>query len=110
MRVDVLEMTLFLVMSALKEGGSPGNEASILKIMATETAQEITTLYLEAAALFGNCGFADSVTPDWALASGEVPGFAAPGVSSYFGARAQSIYGGTNEIQKSIIAKRVLGL
>lgn len=110
LRVDVLEMTLFRVMSALKDGGSPGNEASILKIMATETAQEITTLYLEAAALFGTCGFDDAVTPDWALQSGDVPAFAAPGVSSYFGARAQSIYGGTNEIQKSIIAKRVLGL
>ncbi|MEO1028353.1 MAG: acyl-CoA dehydrogenase family protein [Pseudomonadota bacterium] len=110
LRVEVLEMTLFRVMSAIKDGGAPGNEASILKIMATETAQQITTLYLEAAAMFGVCGFEDAVTPEWAMAGGKVPAFAAPGVSSYFGARAQSIYGGTNEIQKSIIAKRVLGL
>lgn len=35
---------------------------------------------------------------------------AAPSVASYLGTRAQSIYGGSNEIQKNIIAKRILGL
>jgi len=106
MRVDALEMTVLRVMTAVKDGGSPGNEASILKIMATETAQDITTLFLEAAGSHGIRKFDDSVSADWA---GDA-GFAAPGVSSYFGARAQSIYGGTNEIQRNIIAKRVLGL
>lgn len=106
MAVDGLEMTVLRVLSAVKDGGSPGKEASIIKILATETAQQITTLYLDLAAAHGLRKFNDSVSPDW-LSTGA---YAAPGVATYLGTRSQSIYGGTNEIQKNIIAKRVLGL
>lgn len=104
--LDGLEMTVLRVLSAVKDGGSPGKEASIIKILATETAQAITTLYVEAAAFHALRGFEDSVSPDW---TGHAA-YAAPGLATYLGTRAQTIYGGTNEIQKNIIAKRVLGL
>ena len=104
-RLDTLEVIVLRILSAVSAGGAPGNEASIVKILATETHQQITELFLDAAAHHTLPHFEDSVSPDWAEA-----GFAAPGVAAYFGGRAQSIYGGTNEIQKNIIAKRVLGL
>ena len=107
--VDGLEMTVFRILSAVNAGGSPGNAASTVKILATETHQQITELFLDAAAAHTQRKFPDSVTPDWA----QDPDFASTAsrnVSAYFGGRAQSIYGGTNEVQRTIIAKRVLGL
>ncbi len=106
--VDALEMTVLRVLAAVKDGGAPGNEASIVKILATETHQKITELMLDAGG-----AFAAMATPDSVRADDLAPGpqaAAPPGVAAYLGGRAQSIYGGTNEIQKSIIARRVLGL
>ena len=107
--LQALEIQVLRILSAIKSGGSVGNEASIVKIMATETHQQITELFLEAAGAYAQSKFDDSVAPNWATEA-NIPAHAAPGVASYFGGRAQSIYGGTNEIQKTIIAKRVLGL
>ena len=108
-KVEMLEMTLMRILASVASGGAPGNEASIVKILATETAQLLTELHVELAATNGQRWFDDAVTPDWATGIG-VPAYANPTVSAYFGTRAQSIYGGTNEIQKNIIAKRVLGV
>ena len=95
--VDGLEMTVFRILSAVAAGGSPGDAASTVKILATETHQQITELFLDAA------GFYVGHRSD---AAGSAP----RDVATYFAGRAQSIYGGTNEIQKNIIARKVLGL
>jgi alkylation response protein AidB-like acyl-CoA dehydrogenase len=107
-KVDGLETTVLRILSSVADGGAPGNEASIVKILATETHQAITELMLEACGRAAVVGTPDSASPDWA--ADPVTAYAPPAVSTYFATRAQSIYGGTNEIQKNIIAKRVLGL
>lgn len=95
--VDGLEMTVFRILSAAASGGSLGDAASTVKILATETHQRITELFLDAAGAFMGH-------------RGDSAGTAPRDVASYFAGRAQSIYGGTNEIQKNIIARKVLGL
>ena len=108
-RLDALEITVLRVLSSVAEGGAPGSESSILKIIATELAQDIGELGMETYGLHALPAFPDSVAPGWAHNTA-LPADAAPAVARYLGARAQSIYGGSNEIQKNIIAKRILGL
>jgi len=108
-RLDALEITVLRTLSSVAEGGAPGNESSILKIIATELAQDITELGMEAYGPYALPAFPDAVAPDWTHNTA-LPAGAAPSVARYLGARAQSIYGGSNEIQKNIIAKRILGL
>ena len=78
-------------------------------MIATELAQDIGELGMETYGLHALPAFPDSVAPGWAHNTA-LPADAAPAVARYLGARAQSIYGGSNEIQKNIIAKRILGL
>ncbi|MFT6016235.1 MAG: alkylation response protein AidB-like acyl-CoA dehydrogenase [Candidatus Azotimanducaceae bacterium] len=99
-RLDALDLTVLRVLSMISDGETPGDEASILKVLATEIAQDITELSMTSRA-YPSLGSFDE----------KVPGVeGAIATKSYFGTRAQSIYGGSNEIQKNIIAKRVLGL
>ena len=99
-RLNALDITVLRVLSSLKDGSSPGNESSILKILATEIAQDITALSMQAQ------GY-----PAQAAVHTDMPSeAAAKATADYMGTRGQTIYGGANEIQKNIIAKRVLGL
>ena len=107
--VLILEYTTLRVLASVANGQAPGDESSILKIMATEAAQAISTLYLELSGHYAIADFEDGVTPAWALDLG-FPEYATSGSARYFYDRSQSIYGGTNEIQRNLIAKRVLGL
>ncbi len=108
-RLDALELTVLRTLASVAEGGAPGEESSILKVIATELAQDITELGLEAHGPYAMPAFPDAVAPTW-TDNTALPSGAAPAVARYLGARAQSIYGGSNEIQKNIIAKRILGL
>ena len=104
MAVDGLEMTVFRVLSAAAQGGSPGDAASTVKILATTTHQQITELMVDAAGAYAQ--------PHFSFWAGQNDPGGSPGrdMATYFAGRAQSIYGGTNEIQRTIIARKVLGL
>lgn len=110
--LTTLEYSTLRTLAAVATGGAPGNESSILKIRSTEVAQAITELWLQASSWQGLRAVADRSQADW---NGGPEGAFAPAwpvtaVADYFFTRAQSIYGGTNEIQKNVIAKQVLGL
>lgn len=99
-RLDTLDITVLRVLAKTATGNSPGDESSILKIMATELAQDITELGMQAGGAYALAAFGEGM-PHRA---------AAKATADYMGTRAQTIYGGTTEVQKNIIAKRVLGL
>jgi alkylation response protein AidB-like acyl-CoA dehydrogenase len=79
-------------------GGSTALYASALKILGTETAQRIDALACEVA------GYAA-----WADADGQTPDELAVAVPRYLNDRAATIYAGSNEIQRDLIARIMLG-
>jgi len=104
-----LEITELRALSAEAQGRAPGPEASLLKIKGTEIQQTITELLLEAIGpnalpFLPENGQGGDNRPLFS------PDHAAPIATHYFNWRKASIYGGSNEIQKNIIAKMVLGL
>jgi len=107
--VDAIEMTEHRVMSALANGGSPGPESSLLKMQGSEAMQRLDELAMEAVGLFGIVE-----QPDARVAGSNVapvgPEHSLYAMPRYLNDRAASIYGGSNEIQRNIIARLVLGL
>ena len=107
--LKALEYTELRTLAAVSSGKAPGPESSILKIKGTEIQQAIDMLYLQAAGYYALPYVPDQYRPDFA---DQYVGEEAETQSSlrYFNYRKASIYGGSNEIQKNIIAKHVLGL
>jgi alkylation response protein AidB-like acyl-CoA dehydrogenase len=107
--LSALEYTELRTLAGESSGKGPGPEASLLKIKGTEIGQRLTELTLEAAAHYGAPYFRGFPTEGGnALPIG--PGYAARSAPTYFNMRKTSIFGGSNEIQRNIIAKAVLGL
>ena len=108
--LKALEFTELRTLAAVSVGKAPGPESSLLKIRGTEIQQKLDELFMEAAGYFS----LPYVPQQYNLNSDpeQHVGFGADSVSSlvYFNNRKASIYGGSNEIQKNIIAKHVLGL
>ena len=109
MELMALEMTNLRTVAAAQAGGVPGAESSFLKIMGTELRQEITDLFRRAAGPYAQPFLPESFEADY---DGEPvgPEFANTVSTKYFNMRKLSIFGGSNEIQKNIIAKMILGL
>ncbi|MGR4038035.1 acyl-CoA dehydrogenase family protein [Pseudomonas sp. 910_21] len=101
-----MQTTNLRVIAAVAGGGAPGAESSMLKICGTEIRQELSALLRRA------MGPEARLMPDDANAQAldTGPGFAASAAAQYFNNRKLSIFGGSNEIQKNIISKMILGL
>ena len=106
-RLTALEFTTLRALAPLSAGQAPGEESSILKVLATEVAQEITELGIELAGLFASAALPGRDQPNWRDGLETVPRFAVPATADYFFSRAQSIYGGSNEIQRNIIFRQI---
>ena len=115
-RIDATEVKLLAlatlearILSTLAAGGNPGEESSTLKILGTEVQQALQTLRVEAVAHYALPFDVPGILGESNEAS-LGPEYAASAVSDYNFGRAASIYGGSNEIQRNVIAKAVLGL
>ncbi|CAG2160468.1 acyl-CoA dehydrogenase family protein [Cupriavidus numazuensis] len=108
LEMDLMALEMLLLRVATQAAGTPGPEASIVKIRGSELQQNIAMLQMEVA---GPNGWPFS--PAW-LEAGVVqpvsgPDWASPAASTYFDMRKTSIYGGANEVQKNIISKMIIG-
>jgi alkylation response protein AidB-like acyl-CoA dehydrogenase len=101
-----LELTQLRVVAADAHGGGANAAASILKVKGTELQQRLTELTVE---LAGPAGLAMPAHDNGVNALDE-DGWVHAAAPFYFTMRKVSIFGGSNEIQKNIIAKNVLGL
>ena len=107
--VDIMALEMLLLRVASSNDGTPGPEASVLKIRGSEIQQDLAMLQMEVAGPDA-CPY----DPDWLEADndghGPGPEMAAAAGAGYADMRKTSIYGGTTEVQKGIIARLVLGL
>ncbi len=104
-----LEYTELRTLSDVSTGKAPGPESSILKIKGTEIAQAIDELKMEIAGNYA-LPFVDEQFAHGYEGPTVGQGAAANSAPKYFNHRKTTIYGGSNEVQKNIICKAVLGL
>ena len=109
LRHFVLQSTCYQAVAETMAGSQPGAEASLMKIRGSELQQDIAEAMVDALGLAGIVYDAADLE-----GMGRVPGegpFEAPGIlKDHLHGRAATIYGGSNEIQRNIIAKMALGL
>ncbi len=102
-----IQYTSLRILSSLTKGDSPGPESSMMKTLVTDLEQEISELALEVIGYYG-IPFQDTSLGSNKPAIGDEDYRSIAG--KYQNLRATTIYGGSNEIQRNIMAKAVLGL
>ncbi|BCI52399.1 acyl-CoA dehydrogenase [Mycolicibacterium litorale] len=117
-RTDVLEILEYRVLATVAEGKNPGSASSMLKVLGTELSQDLTELAMVAAGPRARVYQPHATCPGGPVAEYEPPAdgyisgepWQAVAPLRYFNDRAGSIYAGSNEIQRNILAKAALGL
>ena len=110
LEIDLLaaEYSELRTLAAMSKGGHPGPESSILKIKGTDLQQGLSDLFVEALGYYAHPFMSEE---DLISNEGRIgPDFAANVMPHYLNYRKVSIYGGSNEIQRNVIAKAVLGI
>jgi len=107
--IDILGLEMLLLRVATASDQGPGPQASILKIRGSEIQQDLAELQMEVMGVD-----AWPYDPEWMLADasdfGPGPDWAPAAAAGYFDMRKTTIYGGTTEVQKGIIAKMIIGV
>ena len=106
--LENMKTTNLRMITAVAGGGVPGAESSMLKIRGTEIRQQISALLRRAMGPYAVPQFDD--LPESGSQCLTDPDDAANTAAQYFNNRKLSIFGGSNEIQKNIISKMILGL
>ena len=111
LEIDViaLEMLVLRVLSAMKSGKNPLDIAGLLKIKGSEIQQRYSELMMLAAGPYALPYIQEAMEAGY---QGDFPGDVlgnAPLAATYFNMRKTTIYGGSNEVQRNIVAQTVLG-
>lgn len=102
--LKALEITELRILSSVSGGGNPGPESSIMKLNSTRIEQDINELSVD---VLGYTGFAMNPVAEGNPVRSDYTSSIVP---RHLNNRAASIFGGSQEIQRNIIAKMVLGL
>lgn len=110
LEAEALEVTELRILAELAKGRSPGPQTSLVKLLGSNIGQQVDTLRLE---LLG--ADALQLPLERPLYGNEAPEpvgseYAQTAMGRYLNNRAATIFGGSDEVQKNIIAKTVLGL
>ena len=98
-QVMALELTVLRVAGGSKEG-RPDPASSILKLRGSQLQQDVLELAVDVAGPMSLSWEADGSLPEWSAHT----------TPTYLNFRKASIYGGSNEVQRSIISGGILGL
>ena len=102
--LKALEITELRILSAVSSGGAPGPESSIMKLSATRLEQDINELSVDV------LGYGAFIMNPIAGGNPVRTDYVSSVVPRYLNNRAASIFGGSQEIQRNIVAKMVLGI